>query len=329
MAKHMFSFMFRLEQNDQRFPLFNYLSRRNTANSENEFEFIDIKKSPFFKITENTFLLLDNMFLLSKCYYFFIWDFLYDHLLDDVTDDRERKAIIKNFKGIVGLFFEKYLKVILNHSLKNTTYKLKVFEQLKVRINREEKEIADIYIKTKNKIIIGQAKTTSIINREKYAEDLDEFYNGNADNFFIRHGLFQLVKSIEDILKYGKLIDNSIPRKRIKIFPIIVFNDLLLNNFLFPQIFNEKFKSLTENINDKCIKIYPLTLIHVSDLEVLEQSLSERKLDIFKLLKKHSLKSNIQTPFYLTANQERNRNYPARVLKYFKDIIKENNPNLN
>jgi len=333
MTNHMqnrdLNFFYRLNEDDSRIAIFDFFSRRNVADSASNFEFIDIRKSPFYRYHQRTFLLLDNMFLLSKSYYFFIWDFLYDVLLDGVTNNDERVAIIKNYKGVIGIFFEQYIKEILHNAFENNSYKIKLFEKLKIRINHKEKELADIYIKSKNKIIIGQAKSTSIINKEKYAEDLNKFYGGRPNKFFEKHGLFQLVRSIREIIDYGKLIDNSIPKKRIKIFPIIIFNDLLLNNFLFPQVFNEKFKDLISEIDDPCVNIYPLILIHISDLQVIEYSLNKKHNKLFKLLKYHLKKGDMRIPFYLTANEHRNSNYPERVMEYFRNIINENNPNNN
>lgn len=329
MTKHMdkeeFNLYYHLDKNDNCIKLFDFLSIRGTYNSINNFELLDLKKSPLYKASDSNYFLLDNMFLLQKSYDFFIWDFLYDKLIGDTTDEKSKRRIIQDFKSEIGYFFQKYIRTILDNSFSHKKYKVKAFDDLKIKVNKNEIELGDIYVRSNYKILIGEAKTTSLINREKYAEDLNEFYDNKPDKFFDKHGLFQIVSSIRNLIDHGRIIDSGFPSKRIKIYPIIVFNDNLLNIPLFNQVFNDKFNQLISDIKVKCVKIYPLTLVHISDLEILEASLETKQLDLFKLLDKHHKKNIIKIPFYRTTNEMNSRKYSDRYVDYYKKLINEFN----
>ena len=329
LTKHMgndeFNLYYHLKENDERIKLFDFLSARSNLKSENRLELLGLKKSPLYKTLDNNYFILDNMFLLQKSYDFFIWDFVFDKLLNNIADSVRRKRIIQDFKSELGYFFQSYISVILRNSFKHKKFKIRAFDELLVKINKREIELGDIYVRSNYRILIGEAKTTSLVSEEKYAEDLNEFYNNKPDNFFAKHGLFQLVTAIKNLLAQGKIIDNGFPSKRIKIYPIIVFNDLLLNIPLFNQVFNDKFSQLISGIVDKCSKIYPLTLVHISDLEILESSLSQNRLDIFKLIEEHNKKYFLKSPFYRTTNEIGNRKYSERFSDYYKNLISEFN----
>lgn len=329
MTKHMgneeHNLYYHLQENDERIKLFEFLSDRIKFAKENKLELLGLKKSPLYKTHDSNYFLLDNMFLLQKSYDFFIWDFLNDKLLISSTDKDSRRKVIQNFKSEIGYFFQKYIRDILENSFKHKKFKIKAFDELIIKINKKEIELGDIYVRCYNKILIGEAKTTSLINDEKYAEDLNEFYNNKPDKFFEKHGLFQLVVSIKNLLEYGKIFDNGFPTKRIEIYPILVFNDLLLNIPLFNQVFNDKFKQLVSEITDKCVKIHPLTLVHISDLEILEYSLGSNKLDFFKLLDEYNKKHALKIPFYRTTNKVSYRNYSERFIDYYKKLINKFN----
>jgi hypothetical protein len=64
----------------------------------------------------------------------------------------------------------------------------------------------------KNNVIIGEAKTTPIINKEKYASSINEFYNRDPEEFFKKHGLTQLVIGIQHFLQYNTMIHGGLIR---------------------------------------------------------------------------------------------------------------------
>jgi len=324
-AKHMknseLNWYYKLNKGDPVVKFFNYLSTRRQF-EDNNLEFLDMKKSPFLKAGEHQFILFDNMFLLALSYDLFIWNFLFDNLLADVVGEKERQDIIKNFKGVIGQFYESHLTKILRSSLIGKGYIIRTFKDLQVKINKRHIELADVYIRKKNKIIVGEAKTTSIVNKEKYASSVDEFYNGDPDSFFRKHGLSQLANSIKEIIQYGKLIDNGFPSKRIKLYPVLFFNDILLCNPFFPKIFDNHFSKLIEGIDDPCVRIYPLTLVHISDLEIIENALVFAKPDIFKILHQHILMYDNRFPFLYSSNKKSRKGYSKRVIEYYHTLIK-------
>ena len=316
------NWLYHIESGNPIIKLFEFLSVRRKF-TDNEIEFLDTKKSPFYKAKNSNFILIDNTFLITLCYDLFIWNFLFDHLLKGINDESEKQREIKKFKGVIGEFYEAHLANSIRSSLNPKKYLIRMFKELTYKLNKEQVEVADVYIRRYNKIIVGEAKTTSIINKEKYASSIDEFYSGDAAPFYKKHGLTQLAESLKRIIQYGKLIDKGFPTKHIKLYPVLFYNDFLLSNPFFPRIFNDYFQTLITDIDDPCVRIFPLTMVHISDIEVLQHTFSIERPDIFRLLSDHLQKYNNSHPFFYSSNRKGMRGYSYEVTDYFHTLIKK------
>ena len=118
------------------------------------------------------------------------------------------------------------------------------------------------------------------------------------------------------------MIDKGFPSKRIKLYPVLFFNDILLCNPFFPKIFDNHFRKLIQGIDDPCVRIYPLTLIHTSDLEIIEDTLVFGKPDIFKILHQHILIYDNRFPFLYSSNKKSRKGYSKRIIEYYHTLIK-------
>lgn len=263
----------------------NKLSKRGSGKPNTgikKFEFLEIKKSPFYCYhgkNENIYILMDNVFFTEKGYDLFFWDFYFDQL-------NKNGVSLKKWGGFVGYFFEEHIKKILNYAFQNhKDIVLKCTNEL--LINGDE--YADFYIRRKRQVIIGQAKRT-FLPQVNYKEvySLKDYQNINKEEFYDRFGLSQLVKtSIKKFDKYAHLVDSKLPNNKLFIYPVLLINEAIISqpitSFMFEKKFQELLKSEGIELDSNNIRIGKLTVIHINELENLQQSLKDGdfKLDNF------------------------------------------------
>lgn len=272
--------------------LFEELSKR--FHTKEIFKILSLRKYPFFKLKDDQFILTDNNLLLDKLYSQFINDFWFDKLRNDPNWN------VLNYKSIIGYFIESYVKGLINYSFKNAKhFVVKQFDELKINNARKPVEISDLYIRFNTKILLAEVKSTSLYDNAKYSGNLNEFYRSNREQFFHLFGVDQLVKSIKTLHDTIKIVDHKFPEnKALKIFPIIIFTEKALQTPLMAKIFQERFLELMNDFNNKKIYIYPLSMVHISDLETIQDFLNLNSKEIWGLLKFHCRNPKFMPPFY-------------------------------
>lgn len=287
-AKEEFNFYFKL---DSEVPIFKSFSDRTIPiNIGNQLEALDIRKSPIYQLDNESYILLDNKFLLEKCYNLIIWDFLFEKLVKEKTD-RERKRIIIEYRSSIGYFFEEYVREKIDKSLPHMKHpKPKLFDDLKIG----GKEVGDIYIRENKKVILGEVKSSGIPSKSKYGETLSDLYANDRPKFFKIHGLDQLITNLNNLLtnpnEYDTKLDLS---KKNTIFPIIVTNEVALTLGFTIHVFNQEFNSRFDRSKHDNQLIKPVMILHISDLEFLEQYLKDKSINIFDFLCQHYRKFDI------------------------------------
>lgn len=261
------------------------------------FEFLDLKKSPLYKNDFNygkettTYLVLDNILFIEKVYSLFINDFWFDYLSKKKICER---ADWGNFIG--SIFFEPFLETILRNCFSNnirTT--LKVTDELKFKIPGEnEIEFADFYIREKNRIILAEAKSNYLpqVHGYKTVKNIIDFKALDLAKFYQDYGLEQLaVKTVKRFHEYKKFLNDD-PRYlngKVKIFPVLIVNDPIFSSgytsFTFRKKFVEILNANNVEIENDFHVIFPLTLINISGLQDIEQSLSDGNENIFNILR--------------------------------------------
>ncbi len=301
--------------------LFDILS--NTYKSTDIAKLLSIRKYPFYKSTNNSYILTDNILLLEKLYNQFINDFWFDHIKLVTKQDGSKQFDIKKYKSIIGYFFENYIKEIIDYSFRNAKYySILQFDQLKINYKGNQIEIADLYIRYNSKIILSQVKSTTLYDNEKYAGNVDEFYKNDRNKFFNSFGVDQLVNSIKILNDTMPVLDNKFPKnKSLKIFPIIIFNEKALQTPLMGKIFQDRFNELLKNFKNNKIYIYPLSLIHVSDLENLQDFLFANYAEIWDLLKFHCRNPKFMPPFFNSINRKDIRPNYKRTMTLYETLI--------
>lgn len=255
-------------------------------NTEYE-KLLSIRKYPFYN-AGTFFMLTDNTILLEKCYSQFINDFWFDKV--KAIKDGNNNAVfnIKRYRAIVGQFFEGYLKSILDHITQDARhFKVKSFDELLMQIDGEQNELTDIYVRYVDRVFLAEAKSTGIYDKEKYSGELNEFYKESREKFFDSFGMKQIVRAITLLPDHVANVDPGFPQKgTIKIFPALIVNEKALQTPLMAQIFNKRFQELIAPLDLGKFKVAPLSLIHISDMENMEEYLHEDPKQLWKILER-------------------------------------------
>lgn len=285
---------------------------------------IGIKKSPFIKIDEDVFVLADNTLLLEKGCNQMINDFWFDCL-------KHTQIQISYYKGEFGRFFENYISNILRNSLTGHKHcKYKSLKELTYKEDGKEKELADIYARYNNKIFIAEIKGGILNDDAKYGGDFLSLYNKDRNAFFDKFGMGQLVDSIRKLPIYAQNFDSSFPIKNAySVYPSIIVYDRALQTPLMAEVFNKRFQELIGNISASKMRIKPLSIMHVSDIERLQVSLTKSHKVLWDTLQVNTNDKFIP-PFYYSLNKRRVvREYPETVQRLFRNLIERFNKQYN
>lgn len=306
-------------QVDEKFDsLFSVLSKHYP--NQEIFKLLRIRKSPFVKVKNLAYVLSDNNFLIEKLFTQFINDFWFDYLKPNETIN------IREYRGVIGQFIEMYLSEIIRNAFsQNLHIKLLLFDELKIKVDKNEIEVADLYLRYNKKILLAQVKSTSIYDKEKYGGDIMSLYKGNRDEFFKNFGINQLISSIQNLEKYFEYFDPGYPHSGLrKIYPCLIVSDKAIQTPLMAQVFNERFQELTQNFSNKKLKIYALTVIHISDFERLEESLFDSPNKIWTLLEYNFRNSGFIPPFYNTINRKvPPKNFFSKRIEDLYELVRE------
>lgn len=295
---------------------FDELSFRTLHSPKHKWDLSEIRKGPFYKEEQtNKYILLDNIFLIEKIYEQFINDF-YDKYL------KESEVNFDFYRGQFGGFFERYIASFFSTIYSSRKHAIfKSLDELKVKIKKQEHELADLYLRENKKIFIAQIKSNGL-RSDQFSGNPSHFFcdskGKNPDFLYENFGLFQLIKSIEYLKAQIAEVDHKFPlNKKIEIFPALIVNEKLFHTPLMPRIFNEKFQEkLPSSLPSKFI-INPLVIIHVQDVEDMANHLKTKKIDLWKLLRKHYKGAYLEKPFNITLKRN-------KILKDIRDIKSHN-----
>jgi len=250
--------------------LLDYLSSRKIETKEIS-KLLNIKKSPFYKIDKNRYVLLDSGFLLTKASISLINDLWFDVVKP--ASENNAPINIKRYKGEIGIFFENYISHILANSFHFLKHPIPLFlNDLKVSISGTSIEVADLYIRQNKKILIGQIKSGSLYDNEKYSGEIDVLYKNNRTKFFEDFGIQQLLDSIKHVLKYYNKFDPSLPaNKKITFYPVLIVLEKAFQTILFSNLFKLRFAELVKELTIKNHNIKSLAIIHLSDVEIFKE----------------------------------------------------------
>jgi len=284
------------------------LSNRNgiplpSHNSLEILDFLELKKSPVYdggvKNGIHTFIIMDSILFLEKVYALFINDFWFDYLKVNQICNR------KDWGNFIGAkFFEPLIhEIFLNISSKNKRGIYMSPDFLTFNINgKGDVEYADFFFRHKNKVLLIEAKSNylPLINGYKTVNTIKDFKKIDIDKFYKDFGLIQLAeKTIKQFNDYkGFIKDPQLQEKgKVKLYPLLLLNEPILSLGPSSFAFRKKFEQLliANGISKESdtMKIMPLSIINISELQDVEQSLLDRDQSIFNLFQMHFSATNL------------------------------------
>jgi len=282
------------------------LSGNNFKNKQTEL-LLRLKKFPLYKVSDNFHFLMDVTFLVNKLYYSLLNDFWFDFLKPQKDIRGIEKFNYAHYRGVFGSFFESLIGEMVQRSFSYLKYPNPLmFGDLDINGPNGKIEIADIYIRQNKKILVGQVKSSSIYDKEKFSGEIDTLYKSDRKKFFKDFGVNQTLESIKNILKYSSLFDAPIQaQKRLEFYPIVVVNDKVFQTPLLPNLLHKRFQELLATESFIPHVIHPLVVTHVADWEYMENALSARHTDIWDTLKNHYRKidDTLMPPFINTSDK--------------------------
>ena len=266
-----------------------------TKNDLRTFDFFPLKKSPLFKckVKEDkdiiSYIMYDEGFYIEKTYSIFINDFWFDYLKPNEICTR------KDWGNFIGSdFYEPFTEEVLKESFSSSpNVILKSTDQLQFNIEGTKIEYADFYIREKQNVALFEVKSGFIPLDHGYktVATIKDFKNLDTERFNKDYGLSQLAeKTLKKFHIYKSEIDDVSfnYQRKVQIYPVIVINDPIVSSGIVPFVLKRKFNELLEKeeISKKTKEhnIKDLIIINISDLQELEQSLKDKKIDFFGLL---------------------------------------------
>ncbi|MET0636145.1 MAG: hypothetical protein ABWZ25_08945 [Chitinophagaceae bacterium] len=273
------------------------------ASSESE-RLVSVRKYPFVRISKSTCILTDGWLLSDKLYAQFINDFWFDYIKNVAAEGGKRKFDISYYRSEVGKFFEQQVQFTIQTAFSTAKYYVvKCFSQLRYLDRGQEKELTDIYIRRNRHVFIAEVKSSGLYDNEKYALELNTFYKGDRAAFFENFGLDQLVDSLIKLTSIAPSLDaHFCTDYNNEIFPAIVVNERSLQTPLMAQVFNLRFQELVVEKKVLHKRLRPLSILHISDLESIEDSIQKNPHQFWELLRHHLRQPKFIPPFFASVN---------------------------
>ncbi len=294
--------------------LFAHYSQLSIIKGVPPLETLNVKKSPIYKLEEGIYLLLDIPFLIDKCYHSLINDLWFDCL-------KINGVKRKQFMSDNGYFFENYIgeKFKATYSDWNNP-PVKVTDDLLFKDGKQQLELADVYLRHFNKILVGQAKVSALKSLDKYTEEEEGLFNMDKLAFYSKFGLNQLVETtIPYLISSPQVVDEHFPKtKKIKIYPILIVQERLLLNVGINLAFQHYFRNLLkdkftqnakipDNTTDDIIieerfYVKPVVIMYIADIEIIQLHISAGEYDFWEIIENHIKETNLLVPFTETVN---------------------------
>ena len=312
---------------EDHYAVFDKLSQR-VHQSETK-KLISIRKWPLIRLDKLKFLIADTTFLIDKAYGQYLNDFWFDMLKQIHSDNGRTTFSFSHYKAEFGYFIEQYLSELLSNCFENYKYStLLTFEKLRIQTSKGQIEIADIYFRSSRKILLGQVKSASIYDLEKFGGDVESLYKKNRTAFFANFGVDQMIASLTRMDEMILQLDSRFPKGHsYEVYPCIIVNDKALQTPLMANIFNIRFQELLNDFKVKKVRVWPLSLIHISDFERIEVELKRNPKQIWELLRYNHRDKTFVPPFFNTINLRISRlEYSEKITNFFQNIILKYNP---
>lgn len=242
-----------------------------------DISFGSLREKFLYRLNKFQFLILDVNFLIDQFYKAQVFSF---------NAFLKSKKIKGDFLAEKGKFFAEniYLPLVLDRCF---SHYIRFYGDS--CMNSNDDELCDAYLREENKICLIEFKdvllNASIKNSAKKESLFAEFNKKFVANQTGKpKGITQLLNAVKDIETNSISFDNSIPKGKIKIYPVIVYTDLSFGAEGINKIFKDRFKNEIIKISLKNIIVKDVAFINLNFFEIREDYFMKKKLDLFKML---------------------------------------------
>ena len=228
------------------------------------------RRYPLLKINESRTICVDFSFLLDKLRNGAFW-VVRDHL-----KDRKEKGI---FDRLWGDAFEDYAASIIKRGINNQNLSRR--DRLIIRPEYDHKrqvECSDAVVCYDDTLILLECKASILSAHAKFSGDFETFSKNIKP---VKKGIEQLWNAIQRLgsrCQSQRRVVKGVDISKIKkIYPVLVLSDRVCSALLMNRFLNSEFESLRQNESImKHLKVMPLTVLTITDLESLEPYMSDK-----------------------------------------------------
>ena len=234
-------------------------------------EFLLWRKYPLVKIGENQIMCVDIGFLLEKLETGVFW-IIRDQL--EAEETGKGKEII----DLRGQIFEDYAASIIKRALSDTNACTERYIISPKYDQKQQAECTDIAVCSCDTLILFECKAPLLSAQTKLSGDFCKFYDGIKPNAI--KGVEQLWNAIQTLghtnKKNRRKVEGIDISKVKKIYPVLVLPDRVFSFLFMNEFLNFEFQRLVKHkYLKKHLKIMPLTVLTIEDLEDLEPYLKD------------------------------------------------------
>lgn len=269
-------YKFKVEVEGVQKIFFKYISNHKESSSHWN-EFSEIRKMPLYRISNESYLVLDFSFLLDKFFSGIYHDILQQLDNNDVksfhqdfSNDFVEKFLLVN--ALKAVFGKKYIQFDEN---KIKEYNIKGINNL---------ALPDYYVRNGNKVFLFECKNSLLSNQSKLDSEYKDIEREIKEKFY-EYG--KKKKAVRQLLNYFELaqnmkynfFDSNAKLENCIYYPILVTTDLTLTSLGFNKLLNEYMDNDIDKLDINLKRrIKPLTIIHINDLLVRTSKI--QKLDV-------------------------------------------------
>jgi hypothetical protein len=260
----------------------------NVQQYESSSDFIKLREHPVLRINDHELVVLNSQFLSDKIFPSFVFDFA-----------RINSMTYSELKKEIGLNFTEHY---LFYSLMKGCFENQMDEQIDGRTLKHilKDGEPDYYMRSGNNIFLFECKDVVIDSKTKCSENYDLIINALRELFVEttrdkqtgkllrkskRKGVLQLLKVISEKLETILTHIDSFSAKEIKVYPIIVYQDVSFDvegvNCFLANIMKEQ--STVFDINTK-FKLMDLAMLPMYALIKLEDFFNDKRLLLIDIL---------------------------------------------
>ena len=238
------------------------------------------RKYPLVKISENRILCMDIGFLLDKLQTGIFWI-----ILEQLN--KIEKSEGDNFIASWGEVFARYTSSILKSGIDAQTPSIEKYIISPKYVQKEETECTDIAVCGDDTLILLECKAVVLRADTKFSGNFDKFYAELKEKIIIGSdtegpkGVKQMCNAIKSLIhsdesKRQRVEEIDISKVK-KIYPVLVLSDRIFSVLCMNWLLNSEFRDMMDGVNLMGhVKVMPLTVLTIEDIELLEPYLRNR-----------------------------------------------------